>query len=70
MLVKDIIKEGANFMGYYKKEREEDGKKQIYWTFPDDLDNEETGYYSNASAREILDALGLILILKNLVRLK
>ena len=58
MLVKDIIKEGANFMGYYKKEREEDGKKQIYWTFPDDLDNEETGYYSNASAREILDALG------------
>ena len=29
MLVKDIIKEGANFMGYYKKEREETVKNKF-----------------------------------------
>ena len=55
MKINEVLKEGADFMGYYLDKRS-DGKD--VWTFPDGFET-ETGHLSNHSAREILGALGL-----------
>ena len=54
----EIVKEGADFMGYDKAQREFNGKMETVWTFPDGFQN-KTGHLSNASARMVLDTLGL-----------
>mgnify|MGYP001040970091 CR=1 FL=1 len=57
MKLSEIIQEGADFMGYYKTQREFNGKMETLWTFPDGFEN-KTGHLSNNSARMILNTLG------------
>jgi len=54
----EIVQEGADFMGYYKAQREFNGKMETVWTFPEGFQN-KTGHLSNASARNVLGTLGL-----------
>ena len=51
MKITEVIKEGADFIGYYKKD-------ERTWSFPDGM-KFNTPHRSNHAARTILDALGL-----------
>ena len=51
MKAQEFIKEGADFLGYFKKDEKT-------WSFPDNLET-KTPHRSNHAARTILDALGL-----------
>ena len=47
----ETVDEGADFLGYYKKD-------ERTWSFPDNMET-KTPHRSNHAARTILDALGL-----------
>ena len=51
MKITEVIKEGADFIGYYKKD-------ERTWSFPDGM-KFNTPHRSNHAARTILGALGL-----------
>ncbi len=51
MKAQEFIKEGADFLGYFKKDEKT-------WSFPDNMET-KTPHRSNHAARTILGALGL-----------
>ena len=57
MKAQEFIKEGADFLGYYKKD-------ERTWSFPDGM-KFNTPHRSNHAARTILQALGLPMDFEN-----
>ena len=56
MKVNEVIREGADFMGYMKEKDPEDGS--VRWTYPDGFET-QTPHRSNYAAREFLSKVGL-----------
>ena len=61
MKVNEVIREGADFMGYMK-EKDPDGG--VRWTYPDGFET-QTPHRSNMSARKLLGKLGLEIDFEN-----
>ena len=61
MKVNEVIREGADFMGYMK-EKDPDGG--IRWTYPKGFET-HTPHRSNMSARQLLGKLGLEIDFEN-----
>ena len=57
MKAQEFIKEGADFLGYFKKDEKT-------WSFPDNMET-KTPHRSNHAARTILSALGLEMDFEN-----
>ena len=56
MKVNEVIREGADFMGYMKEKDPEDGS--VRWTYPKGFET-QTPHRSNMAVRELLGKLGL-----------
>ena len=56
MKVNEVIREGADFMGYMKEKDPEDGS--VRWTYPKGFET-HTPHRSNMAVRELLGKLGL-----------
>jgi hypothetical protein len=56
MKVNEVIREGADFMGYMKEKDPDDGS--VRWTYPKGFET-QTPHRSNMAVRELLGKLGL-----------
>jgi len=62
MKVNEVIREGADFMGYMKEKDPADGS--VRWTYPKGFET-QTPHRSNMSARQLLGKLGLEIDFEN-----